>query len=82
MNRVLRNVTIAGQRTSFRLEQPFWDAALRLARDSEESIDGIFTDIVQQHRSPGSTMSSAVRTFLICRERDKARGRTSQLGAA
>ncbi len=72
MNRRVRNIEIRGHRTSFKLEEPFWRAAQNRARESQMSIDDLFTEIVFEHRDPKATMTSAVRTYLICGLRDQA----------
>ena len=46
------------------------------------SLDQLFTDIILLHRGPKATMSSAVRTFLICRLRDQALEIERKRGAA
>lgn len=71
MTRSIRNVEIAGRRTSFRLEQPFWDAVHDCARDRGLTVNQLITHAVQEHRDPDASMSSAVRVFLICHYRDR-----------
>jgi predicted DNA-binding ribbon-helix-helix protein len=82
MSRIVRNIEVAGQRTSFRLEEPFWTAAINCAQETGVSLNQLFTDIVLAHRGPKATMSSAVRTFLICRLRDRALQIERKTGAA
>ena len=72
MTRTVRNVEIAGHRTSFRLEEPFWEAATRCARDRGMTIGQLFTDVVEECRDHQATMSSMVRTYLICHFRERA----------
>jgi len=82
MTRITKNIEIAGQRTSFRLEDAFWRAATNCARDLETSIDQLFTYIVLRHGGDRASMVSAIRTFLICRLRDKAMEIDQNKGAA
>ena len=77
MTRSVRNVEISGHRTSFRLEEPFWRAAASCARDRGMTLGQLFTDVVEDYRDQHSTMSSKVRTYLICHFRDRVMsGRT------
>lgn len=65
MNRSVRNIEIDGHRTSFRLEDIFWEGVQRCARDKEVSVDELISQVVEQHRGASATMTSAVRVFLI-----------------
>lgn len=65
MPRTVRNIDIAGHRTSFRLEQPFWEAMMRCAKARGVTINELATEVVGQHRGEGATMASAIRVFLI-----------------
>mgnify|MGYP003959200635 CR=1 FL=1 len=65
MTRTVRNIDIAGHRTSFRLEQPFWEAMGRCAKARGLTINQLATEVVHQYRGEKSTMASAIRVFLI-----------------
>ena len=75
MMRSVRNVEISGHRTSFRLEEPFWRAATSCAQDRGMTVGQLFTDVVEDYRDQRSTMSSRVRTYLICYFRDRVTSR-------
>jgi len=65
MKRTVRNIEVAGRRTSFRLEDTFWEGMRRCARDRGVSIDELIDQVVALHRGSKATMTSAVRVFLI-----------------
>ena len=71
MARSTRMVEIQGRRTTFRLEQQFWDAAHRCARERGLHVNQLITHVVQEHRVPDTTMSAAVRVYLIGYYRDR-----------
>ena len=71
MERRIRNVEVAGRRTSLRLEAPFWEAAEESAAELGMTIHGLATRAVALHAGEGVSMSSAVRVFLILRYRDR-----------
>ncbi len=58
-----RNVTIAGQRTSMRLEPEMWDALAEVCRREGLSLHSVCSD-VEQARARG-TVTSAMRVFLL-----------------
>jgi predicted DNA-binding ribbon-helix-helix protein len=78
MTRTVRNVEISGHRTSFRLEEPFWRAAAACAQERGMTIGQLFTDVVEECRDHKATMSSMVRTYLICHFRDRVVGGRSK----
>ncbi|WP_221930974.1 ribbon-helix-helix domain-containing protein [Telmatospirillum sp. J64-1] len=59
-----RNVTIAGRRTSVRLEPEMWDALHAIARREAMSIHAIAT-LVDAGKSPGSTLTAELRVFVM-----------------
>lgn len=71
MTRTVRNVEIAGRRTSFKLEQPYWDAVDACAVESGLTINQLITHAVREHRGPDATMSSAVRMYVLDHYRDR-----------
>lgn len=75
MTRSIRNVEIAGRRTSFRLEQPFWDAVHDCAQERGMTVNQLITHAVRDHGDPDASMSSALRVFLISHYRDRALAR-------
>jgi predicted DNA-binding ribbon-helix-helix protein len=78
MTRTVRNIEISGHRTSFRLEESFWRAASICAQDKRMTVGQLFSDIVEECRDHRATMSSMVRTYLICHFRDRVlSGRTN-----
>jgi predicted DNA-binding ribbon-helix-helix protein len=74
MTRTVRNVEIAGHRTSFRLETPFWEALTVCARQRGMSLDALVSNVVREHRGAKATMSSTVRVFAIKYFHDLAEG--------
>lgn len=60
---ISRNVTIAGHRTSIRLEQATWDALDQICAIEEKSIHEICS-LVEQFRH-GSSRTSLVRAFIV-----------------
>jgi predicted DNA-binding ribbon-helix-helix protein len=65
MARSVRNIDIASHRTSFRLEQQFWDGMTHCAKERGMTIHELATEVVSQHRGSEATMTSAIRVFLI-----------------
>lgn len=57
-----RSVMIAGHRTSVSLEDAFWMALRRIARDRGESLGGLITRI---DRERSGNLSSALRVFVL-----------------
>jgi predicted DNA-binding ribbon-helix-helix protein len=74
MIRITRNTLVSGRRTSFRLEAPFWEALLICARDKGVALDDLVSDVVGQNRQSPTTMTSALRVFLIRHFHDLAEG--------
>lgn len=60
----LRNVRIAGRRTTLRLEAPVWDALNEIASTEDRLVDDLVTD-VERHRLPMIGLASAVRVFAL-----------------
>ncbi len=75
MLKSVKNVEIAGYRTSFRLEETFWRAANDCARDRGISVGQLFTQVVEEGRDHRATMTSMVRTYFIGHYRDRAMNR-------
>ena len=58
-----RNVTVAGRRTSMRLEPAMWDALRAIARREGRSLHEICTMINDQRRE--SSLTAAIRVFTM-----------------
>jgi len=68
-----RNVRIHGQRTSMRLETPFWTALEEIAHTLEMPVETLCERIAETaHRG---NLSSAIRVFVLAWSRKKARAR-------
>lgn len=59
-----RNVTVAGHRTSVRLEPDMWDALQEVARRECRSLHQICT-MVDQRRAPDTSLTAAIRVFVM-----------------
>lgn len=60
---VMRNISIAGHRTSIRLEPVFWEALSSIARRQDMTIHELVTNIDRSRTV--SSLSSAIRTFVV-----------------
>lgn len=58
------SVTLRGHRTSFSLEDEFWNEAVDLARQRNLSIAALLTEI-DEARAPDSNLSSAIRLHVL-----------------
>lgn len=58
------SVTIRGHRTSFSLEDEFWNALLTLSDSSNRPLAALIADI-DENRSPEDNLSSAIRVYLL-----------------
>lgn len=58
------SVTLRGHRTSFSLEDEFWNEAVDLARQRDLSIAALLTEI-DEARAPDSNLSSAIRLHVL-----------------
>ena len=65
------NVTIAGHRTSLRLEPEMWDALKDVCTRERLSIHEVCTRI-DARRQDGTSLTAAVRTFMVTYYRDAA----------
>ncbi|MEJ0062010.1 MAG: ribbon-helix-helix domain-containing protein [Alphaproteobacteria bacterium] len=63
-NLVSRNVTVDGHRTSVRLEPEMWEAVKEICRRERASLHEICT-MVAQYRRPNSSLTAAVRVFIM-----------------
>jgi len=69
-----RSITVSGHRTSVSLEQPFWQALAEIAAARATSISALVTDI-DRRRQPGTSLSAALRLFVLDWHRSRANGR-------
>ncbi len=58
------SVTLRGHRTSFSLEDEFWNEAVSIARERNLSIAALLTEI-DEGRAPDSNLSSAIRLHVL-----------------
>ena len=61
---VKRSVTIRGHRTSFSLEQPFFDALTLIADRRGISLASLVAE-VDSNRPKGANLSSALRVYVL-----------------
>jgi predicted DNA-binding ribbon-helix-helix protein len=60
---VTRNVTVAGHRTSIRLEPAMWDALTRVCERERQTMNELVTGIARSRNQ--STLTAAIRVFLL-----------------
>jgi predicted DNA-binding ribbon-helix-helix protein len=60
---VNRNVTVAGHRTSIRLEPAMWEALTRICERERKNMNEIVTAIARNRDQ--STLTAAIRVFLL-----------------
>src|SRR5579871_6407087 len=60
---VNRNVTVAGRRTSIRLEPAMWEALHQLCRREGKSLNEVATEIDRQRVA--SSLTAAIRVHLL-----------------
>jgi len=60
---VNRNVTVAGHRTSIRLEPAMWDALTRVCERERKTMNELVTGIARDRDQ--STLTAAIRVFLL-----------------
>ncbi len=68
---VNRNVTVAGHRTSVRLEPTMWDALLQICRLENKPMNLLVTQIEQNRIE--SSLTAAIRVYLMSYFRSAAR---------
>ncbi|MDI6027958.1 ribbon-helix-helix domain-containing protein [Corticibacterium sp. UT-5YL-CI-8] len=59
-----RSISIRGHRTSYSLEQPFYDELLRIAEEKELPLAALVAEI-DAARPRQSNLSSALRVFVL-----------------
>ena len=63
-----RNITVAGHRTSIRLEPAMWEALGHVCARERTSINELVTGIARDRRQ--STLTAAIRVYLLTYYRD------------
>lgn len=58
------SATLHGHRTSFSLEDEFWDELKRIASEREMSVAGLLAEI-DDGREADSNLSSALRVYVL-----------------
>lgn len=58
-----RNVTVAGRRTSMRLESAMWEALLHICEREAKSLNELVTEIDRQRSE--SSLTAAIRVYLL-----------------
>ncbi len=70
---IKRSLTIAGHRTSVSLEQVFWDELKDIALREHRSLASLVAEIDVERDAQTSTLSSALRVFVVGRLRAMVR---------
>ena len=60
---VIRNIVVAGHRTSVRLEPTMWEALREIARQRETNLNELVTEI--DRRRDASSLTAAIRVFIV-----------------
>lgn len=60
---VIRNIVVAGHRTSVRLEPIMWEALLEIARQRQANVNQLVTEIDRQRVS--SSLTAAIRVYIV-----------------
>lgn len=68
---ICRNVTVAGRRTSVRMEVAFWDGLMEICAREQIGLNEICTRIDTARRGGGLT--GALRVFVLCYFRELTR---------
>ena len=72
---ICRNVTVAGRRTSVRMEVVFWDGLMEICAREQIGLNEICTRIDAARK--GSGLTGALRVFVLCYFRELTRRPTS-----
>lgn len=76
----IRNVVVAGHRTSVRLEPLMWEALRDIARHRALALNDLVTEIDRERDA--SSLTAAIRVYIVDFYRSAAAGRTERSGAA
>jgi predicted DNA-binding ribbon-helix-helix protein len=68
---VLRNVVVAGHRTSVRLEPAIWDALQDILQREAKTLNQLVTEIDRARTA--SSLTAAIRVFVVWYYRDAIR---------
>jgi predicted DNA-binding ribbon-helix-helix protein len=60
---VIRNVVVAGRRTSVRLEPTMWEALTEIARRRGQSVHQLVTEIDRDRIA--SSLTAAIRVYIV-----------------
>ncbi|GEO86799.1 MULTISPECIES: ribbon-helix-helix domain-containing protein [Alphaproteobacteria] len=60
------SITLHGHRTSFSLEEPFWDELNVIAQERQIPLAALVAEIDEQ-RDPRTNLSSAARLYVLAR---------------
>jgi predicted DNA-binding ribbon-helix-helix protein len=60
---VIRNVVVAGRRTSVRLEPAMWEAIHDIARRQQVTIHDLVTEIDRERTA--SSLTAAIRVYIV-----------------
>ena len=66
------SVSLNGHKTSFSLEDPFWDEFCAIAANSNRPLSSLLCDI-DDAREHDTNLSSAIRLFVLQTLKEKAR---------
>ena len=77
---VMRNVVVAGQRTSVRLEPVMWSSLREIAAREGMSVHGLVTRISRRNAATGLT--SAIRVYIVEYYRSRFEQAVSATGRA
>ncbi|MGH3966725.1 MAG: ribbon-helix-helix domain-containing protein [Mycobacterium sp.] len=69
---MIRNVIVAGHRTSVRLEPMMWDALAEIARHCARSVHDLVTEIDRDRTA--SSLTAAIRVYIVAFYRSAAFG--------
>lgn len=61
---VCRNITVAGRRTSIRMEMVFWSELQRISEKEKRNLNELITMI--DGRKGTSNLTAAIRVFIVC----------------
>jgi predicted DNA-binding ribbon-helix-helix protein len=59
----IRNVVVAGHRTSVRLEPVMWEALREIARGREMAVNDLVTEIDRSRGAP--SLTAAIRVYIV-----------------
>jgi predicted DNA-binding ribbon-helix-helix protein len=60
---IQRHITVAGHKTTISLERVFWESLLEIAKQRNETLDGLVNKINADRQLPN--LPSAIRVFIL-----------------